>query len=115
MIMGKIKKQIRKMRPVARDNGDGTRSTHMMAWEGDPSKRRGNFKVYPTIAPKPGKQNSSKASDWTEQDEAQAKARGEVIQVKRRKKAEKLAAGSWKKGKDKREAMKDYRKSKRKG
>jgi len=38
---------------------------------------------------------------------------GEVYEFKRREKAERFAAGSWKKGKDKREAMKAYRQSKK--
>ena len=42
----------------------------------------------------------------------QAVEAGEVYEFKKKKKAEKFAAGSWKKGKDKREAMKAYRKTK---
>ena len=38
---------------------------------------------------------------------------GEVYEFKNKKRAEKFAAGSWKQGKAKREAMKEYRKSKR--
>ena len=103
------------MRPVARQNPDGTQSTHVMAWVGDPTKKKnGDFGVFPTITPKPGKEKSSNPKDWTTQTPKQAAAKGEMINVKRRKKAEKLAAGSWKKGIDRREAMKDYRSSKKK-
>lgn len=80
---------------------------------GDKTKRRGEFGVYPTITPKKGKKGSTKASDWTTQTAKQAAAKGELIKVKRRKKAEKLAAGSWKKGKAKRQAMKAYRSRKK--
>ena len=43
----------------------------------------------------------------------EALAAGEVYEFRRREKAERFAAGSWKKGKDKREAMKAYRQSKK--
>jgi len=36
-----------------------------------------------------------------------------LFKVNSRRKAEKLAAGSWKKGLDKKEAMKDYRANKK--
>lgn len=108
------KKAIREMRTTARKNPDGTKSTHKMAWVGDPSKKRGNFGVFPTIAPKKGKENSSDPKDWEKQTPKQASSKGEMIKVKSRKKAKKLAAGSWKKGKEKREAMKVYRANKKK-
>ena len=43
----------------------------------------------------------------------EALAAGEVYEFKSKRKAEKFAAGSWKKGKAKREAMKAYRKNKK--
>lgn len=52
------KKAIRDMRTSSRDNGDGTTSSHKMAWTGDPTKKRGNFGVYPTITPIKGKEKS---------------------------------------------------------
>jgi hypothetical protein len=107
------KKAIRKMRTAARKNSDGTVSSHKMAWVGDPSKKRGDFGVFPTITPKKGKESSTKASDWKKQTPKEAAAKGEMIKVKSRRKAKKLAAGSWKKGVDKKEAMKAYRKRKK--
>ena len=101
------------MRPVARQNEDGTRSTHKMAWIGDPSKKRGNFGVYPTITPKPGKETSTSSKDWTEQTPQQAKQKGELISVGSRKRAEKLAAGSWKTGVGRKESMKEFRNNKK--
>ncbi len=108
------KKAIRKMRISARKNPDGTISSHKMAWVGDPSKKRGDFGVYPTIAPKKGKESSTKAIDWIEQTPKQAAEKGEMIKVRSKRKAIKLAAGSWKKGAVRKEAMKSYRKQKRK-
>ena len=43
----------------------------------------------------------------------EALERGEVYEFRSKKKAERFAAGSWKKGKDKRNAMKAYRKRKK--
>lgn len=108
------KKAIRKMRVSARQNPDGTTSSHKMAWTGDPTKKKGNFGVFPTITPKKGKESSTKSIDWKKQTAKEAAAKGEMIKVKSKRKAKKLAAGSWKKGVDKKEAMKAYRKSKKK-
>lgn len=101
------------MRETARNNEDGSRSSHLMAWKGDTTKKRGDYGVYPTIAPKEGKETSTKSSDWKTQDAKEASARGEMVKVKTARKAEKLAAGSWKKGQDKKEAMKEYRSNKK--
>jgi hypothetical protein len=108
------KKQIREMRPVGRKNPGGGTSSHKMAWTGDPKKKKGNYGVFPTISPKKGKEKSSDPADWKKQSASEAAKKGEMIKVKRKKKAEKLAAGSWKKGADKREAMKSYRNTKKK-
>ena len=108
------KKAIRKMRPVAKKNPDGSTESHKMAWVGDTSKKRGDFSVFPTITPKAGKEKSSNPKDWTTQTPREADKKGELIKVKSRRKAEKLSAGSWKKGEAKKEAMKDYRTNKKK-
>jgi hypothetical protein len=107
------KKAIREMRPVAKKNPDGSTESHKMSWVGDPSKKRGDFAVFPTITPKEGKKHSSDPKDWTTQTPQEAAAKGELINVKSKRKAEKLSAGSWKKGKEKREAMREYRQSKK--
>jgi hypothetical protein len=107
------KKQIRQMRETAMVKPDGTRESHKMEYVGDISKRRGDFAVYPSVTPKPGKEKSTNPKDWTTQDASQAAKKGELIEVKSRKRAEKLAAGSWKKGADRREAMKEYRGNKK--
>jgi hypothetical protein len=64
------------------------------------------YHAAPTIAfDKKGKKKS--------QSYKQALEAGEVYEFKKQKRAERFAAGSWKKGKDKREAMKAYRKNKK--
>lgn len=103
------KKQIRNMRESARVNPDGSRESHRMAWSGDPSKKRGDFQVFPTITPLPGKEKSTDPKDWKSQSYSEAREKGEVVDVKSRRKAEKLAAGSWKQGAARKEAMKEYR------
>lgn len=103
------KKAIRNMRTSSIPAGGGKRASHKMQWVGNPSKRRGEFGVFPSITPKKGKAGSSNASDWKSQTPKEANAKGELISVKSRRKAEKLAAGSWKKGVDKKNAMKAYR------
>ena len=102
------------MRQSAMKNSDGSLSSHRMSWVGDPTKKRGNFGVFPTIAPKKGKEESSNSEDWKEQTPMEAKERGEMIKVKSRRRAMRLAAGAWKKGKDKKEAMKGYRENRKK-
>lgn len=108
------KKAIRNMRPVARNTPGQKPESHLMAWDGPLDKRRGNFSVFPTITPKKGKEKSSDPKDWTTQTPREAAAKGELIKVNTRRKAEKLAAGSWKKGQEKRDAMKEYRAQKKK-
>jgi hypothetical protein len=110
------KKAIRDMRKgvTGRQNPNGSKSTHQMGWVGDPSKKRGNFGVYPTIAPLKGKEKSTDPKDWKEQSPQEAAAKGEMINVRSQRKARKLSAGSWKKGQERRDAMKEYRASKKK-
>jgi hypothetical protein len=101
------------MRPVSKKLPDGSTESHKMSWVGDPSKKRGNFGVFPTITPKPGKKMSSNPSDWTTQSPGEAFKKSEMINVNSRRKAEKLAAGSWKKGVEKKYSMKEYRANKK--
>jgi hypothetical protein len=54
---GRKRKAIREMRPVAKENPDGSTESHKMSWVGDPSKKRGDFAVFPTITPKKAKKN----------------------------------------------------------
>lgn len=114
------KAAIRKMRTTKSgeqmymNNPDGTRTSHLMAYaEVSNKKGKKRFAVYPTVAPKPGKELSRNPSDWQSQSGAEANKRGEAIFVRREKKAQKLSAGSWKKGQERREAMRNYREDKR--
>ena len=72
-------------------------------------KKRGKkvYTVNPSIAP------TGKGGKYEKQTYKQAIERGEVFEFKKEKRAERFAAGSWKKGKDKREAMKAYRRKKK--
>jgi hypothetical protein len=79
-------------------------STHRM---GDDiiGNKTGVYHVFPTIRPK-------SKNNYVKQSPKEAEDRGEMFTFKNKKKAKKFAYGSWKKGKDKRDAMKEYRKSK---
>ena len=79
----------------------GKKSTHLMATY----EAGGKHYVAPSI--------STDKKGYKPQSFEQAKKAGEVYEFKNKKRAEKFAAGSWKQGKAKREAMKEYRKSKR--
>ena len=98
------------MRSTSRSNSDSTVSTHVMEWGEGEGKYK--YQVNPTIFPE-------KDGTWKDLGGqgnaayAEAKKRGEVIGFKRKKRAEKFAAGSWKKGAARREAMRNYRQSKK--
>jgi hypothetical protein len=116
--LSSVKKAIRGMRTSYRENepdenGRISRSTHKMGWTGDINKKKGEYGVYPSIRPKDGVGDSSAPKDWQTQTPRQAKENGEFIDLNSKRRAEKLAAGSWKKGRDRRDAMKEYRKGKR--
>ena len=82
------------------NNPDGTVSTHRMAtYTGEGNKHY----VAPTIAP-------DETGTYNPQSFSQAAERGEVFQFRRERRARKFAYGGWKKGKDRREAMKAFRK-----
>lgn len=112
---------VKKRRAIARairqgsrsmSNSDGTHSTHKMEYgEGDGKYK---YQVNPTVFPK----EDGTWEDLSESEDRMAaynKAieRGEVFGFKSKRRAEKFAAGSWKKGDDRREAMKNYRQIKR--
>jgi hypothetical protein len=89
----------------------GSNSTHLMQ-HGESGNKKYKYDVNPTIFP-------NKDGSWTDYSNdpkaaySEAKKRGETFGFKREKKAEKFAAGSWKKGQDRKEAMKNYRQDKR--
>ena len=109
------KKAIRDMRVGQKMiEPSGKTASHKMMSVGDiTKKRKGDFGVFPSIAPKVGKEKSTNPSDWKKQTPREAEQRKEMINVNSRRKADKLSAGSWKKGIDKKDAMKDYRTKKK--
>tara|TARA_R110000751_G_scaffold271500_3_gene371736 strand:- start:654 stop:1022 length:369 start_codon:yes stop_codon:yes gene_type:complete len=83
----------------------GSKSTHLMvddtrSSDGSPRKSD-SYHVWASVA-------TSKAG-YKKQTPDEAYEKGEMYKFKNRKKAEKFAYGGWKKGKDRREAMKFYR------
>lgn len=105
-------KAIRNMRSSARQNADGGKSTHVMEWGEGEGKYK--YQVNPTIFPE--KDGSWK--DLTGKGNAayiEARKRGEVVGFKSKRRAERVAAGSWKKGNERRESMKEFRRQKRNG
>ena len=110
VIISKRKQAARKMRTTSRTNADGGQSTHVMEWGEGNGKYK--YQVNPTIFPE-------KDGSWKDlggQGNAaylEAKKRGEVIGFKSKRRAERFAAGSWKKGKNRKEAMRNYRQGKK--
>jgi hypothetical protein len=100
------KKTARGIRSTARQNEDGSVSTHKM--ESGEGSGKYKYQVNPTIFP-------NEDGSWTDlegkgmQAYNEAKKRGEVFGFKSKKRAEKFASGSWKKGKDRKEAMKSFK------
>ena len=79
--------------------------TDILDREGIPRKE-GPYHAWPTI--------TFKGEDPVrDQSFDEALDKGEVYEFKSKRRAEKFAAGSWKKGKARREAMRAYRKSKK--
>jgi hypothetical protein len=109
-IITKNRKEVaRNIRTFGRQNEDGSVSTHKM--ESGEGSGKYKYQVNPTIFP-------NKDSSWTDLEgkgmEAynEAKKRGEVFGFKSKARAERFAQGSWKKGMDKKMAMKSMKKNK---
>lgn len=77
---------------------EGGRATHLMA----DTSLNGKHYAYPTIHP-------DSPNNYKPQTFEQAYKRGEVFEFRNQRRAEKFAFGSWKKGPDRREAMREYR------
>ena len=86
---------------------DGKIETHRMTSDikGNPT---GKYKVWPSIT-------FDEQGNKKQQTVQEAYKAGEVYEFKNKKKAQKFAYGSWKKGKDRREAMRQYRRDKKRG
>lgn len=80
-------------------------STHLMVDDikGNPTKK---YHVWPSIG-------LDEKGNYKHQTDKEAYSKGEMFTFRSKKKAEKFAAGSWKKGKAKRKAMKTYRQSRK--
>jgi len=108
------KKRKKKAREIRKGKGslltsEGKPQTHRME-EGYLTDEKGKktYVVTPSIAP------TGKGGKYEPQTYKEAVERGEVFAFKNKRRAERFAAGSWKKGKDKRDAMKQYRKDRKK-
>jgi len=78
--------------------------THLMGlWDGADKFKGKGYVVAPTIRP------VDRIGNYQPQSIDEAYQRGEVFEFRNKRKAERFAAGSWKKGPDKRDAMKSYR------
>ena len=75
----------------------------MGLWDGADKFNGKGYVVAPTIRP------VDKIGNYQPQSIDEAYERGEVFEFRNKRRAERFAAGSWKKGQDKREAMKAYR------
>ena len=93
-------------------NKSGRDATVKMEWgEGENKKGKKRYYANPSITFK-GDEDELK-DPVRDQTFDEALDKGEVYEFKSKRRAEKFAAGSWKKGKDRKDAMRDYRKKKR--
>tara|TARA_A100001201_G_C4010525_1_gene177382 strand:+ start:95 stop:469 length:375 start_codon:yes stop_codon:yes gene_type:complete len=90
---------------VGNVTNDGKVETHRMVSDIQDNPT-GIYHVWPSIT-------FDDQGNKKEQSAQEAFEAGEMYKFKNKKKAEKFAYGSWKKGKARREAMRDYRKMKR--
>lgn len=82
--------------------------THLMGlWDGSEKFKGKGYTVAPTIRP------IDREGNYEEQSIDEAAKRGETFEFKNKRIAERFAAGSWKQGQDRKDAMKNYRKSKK--
>lgn len=110
------KKAAQAIRPTSRKNEGGTVSTHVMEWGSTGGKGKSKYTANPTIFPeKDGTWKDLSQSEDRAAASKEAQKRGEVFGFRSAKKAEKFAAGSWKKGEARKDAMKNYRSAKKAG
>lgn len=119
LIIKKRKQAARQIRAGQfRDNHDTTVSSHVM--ESGEGEGKYKYQANPTIFPEKDGSWKTLTHDKNNpngpgRNDAyhEAQKRGEVFGFKREKRAVKFAAGSWKQGKDRKDAMKKYREGKR--
>ena len=103
--LAKEKKRARDLREGYKPTSNN--ETHRMGlWEDGEGKNK-RYIVAPTIRP------VDKEGNYEPQSIQQAVDRGETFEFKNKRIAERFGYGSWKKGADRREAMKNYRRDKR--
>ncbi len=99
------RKRKKHLRNLSRNNSGRNATVKMATYTG--GKNNKTHYAAPTITFKNDEEEKP-------QTFRQALEAGEVYEFRSKRRAERFAAGSWKKGKAKREAMKEYRKSKKK-
>lgn len=101
------KKHARSIRKGVGNKIPGGIETHRMEW-GTSENKKGKtvYHVNPSIT-------FDKKGKVKPQTYMEAFEKGEIYEFKSKKKAKRFAAGSWKKGKDKRHAMSSFRKKKK--
>tara|TARA_B110000977_G_scaffold195030_1_gene272741 strand:+ start:3417 stop:3794 length:378 start_codon:yes stop_codon:yes gene_type:complete len=98
------RKRKKHLRNLSRNNSGRNATVKMATYTG--GKNNKTHYAAPTITFKGNEKATSQSFD-------QALAAGEVYEFKSKRRAERFAAGSWKKGKEKRVAMRNYRAKKR--
>ena len=91
-------------------NKSGRKATVKMEYSPNEVSRSGSGKIVHAAHPSITFTKTGKEKD---QSIDEAAAAGELYEFKRKRRAERFAAGSWKKGKEKREAMKAFRAKKK--
>ena len=107
--IGRLAKEKKRARSIREGYAPtSANETHRMGlWDGADKFKGKGYVVAPTIRP------LDKEGNYEPQTIDEAYKRGEVFEFKNKRIAEKFAAGSWKKGQDRKEAMKSYVKEKR--
>jgi len=107
------RKRKKHIRNLARNQSGRKATVKVATYTGEKKGKKSKFKsknkkhyAAPTITFKDNEPARPQSFD-------EALSKGEVYEFKRKRRAERFAAGSWKKGKAKREAMRDYRKFKK--
>jgi hypothetical protein len=107
--IGRLAKEKKRARSIREGYAPtSANETHRMGlWEGADKFDGEGYVVAPTIRPVDNK------GTYEPQSIDEAYERGEVFEFKNKRTAERFAAGSWKKGQARKEAMKAYIKEKR--
>jgi len=107
--IGRLAKEKKRARSIREGYAPtSANETHRMGlWEGADKFDGKGYVVAPTIRP------VDNEGTYEPQSIDEAYERGEVFEFKNKRTAERFAAGSWKKGQDRKEAMKAYMQDKK--